>query len=104
VKIAEEFAGRGVVLVAVSYDDTPEDARMFLEKNGYDCVVLMDNRISGVTGPLYQVGPIPTLFLIDASGTITYRHVGYEEGDEKELRAEIEKALGATAPGGLRAG
>ncbi len=55
----------------------------------------MDDRDTGVTGPLYQVGPIPTLFLIDAGGKITYRHVGYEEGDEKELRGEIEKALGA---------
>ncbi len=96
-KVAAEFADRDVVLVTVSYDDTAEDAQAFLKENGYDFVVLMDDRVTGITGPLYQVGPIPTLFLIDSSGKITYRHVGYEEGDEEELRVELEKILGGPA-------
>jgi len=93
VKVAAEFADRGVVLVTVSYDDTAEDAGAFLKENGYDFIVLMDDRVTGVTGPLYQVGPIPTLFLIDAAGRITYRRVGYEEGDEEGLQTEIERVL-----------
>ena len=96
-KVAAEFADRDVVLVTVSYDDTAEDAGAFLKEKAYDFIVLMDDRVTGVTGPLYQVGPIPTLFLIDSSGKITYRHVGYEEGDEEELRAELEKVLSGSA-------
>ncbi len=93
VKIAAEYADQDVVLFTVTYDSDMEQLSAFLEKNGYDCLVAIDDRDSGTTGPLYQVGPIPTLFLIDSAGRITYKHVGYEPGDEEELRKEIEKAL-----------
>ena len=95
--MAEEYADRDVVLVTVSYDDTDEDIRAFLEANQYRFLVVRDDREHGVTGPIYQVGPIPTLLLIDRRGRIAYRHVGYEHGDEQELRAELEAAL--VAPG-----
>ena len=91
--MAEEYADRDIVLVTVSYDDTDEDIRAFMEANRYRFLVMRDDREHGVTGPIYQVGPIPTLFLIDRLGKIAYRHVGYEPGDEEALKAEIEAAL-----------
>jgi hypothetical protein len=93
VKAAGEYAERDVVMLAVSYDDTDEDIVSFMEENGYDFLTLRDDREKGLTGPLYQVGPIPTLLLIDSQGKITYRHVGYSPGDEDELRTKIEEAL-----------
>lgn len=85
------------MIVSVSYDDDTEDVREFMKENGYDFPVLMDNRQNGITGPLYQVGPIPTLFLIDRDRKITYKHIGYEPGDEEELKAKIDQALGRAA-------
>ena len=68
-----------------------------MKEGGYDFQVLMDDRVEGITGPLYQVGPIPTSFLIDREGKITYKHIGYEPGDEEELKVKINQALGGAA-------
>ena len=68
-KVAAEYADRDVVLLTVTYDDDMDELSSFMQENKYDFLVLVDDRVSGVTGPLYQVGPIPTLFLIDPSVT-----------------------------------
>lgn len=92
--MADRYFYRDVVLVTVSYDADEEELRAFLDENEYRFRVLVDDRDKGITGPLYQVGPIPTLLLINSEGRITYRHVGYSPGDEEELQTQIDLALG----------
>lgn len=55
----------------------------------------MDTRMGGVTGSLYQVGGIPTLFLIGADGAVFERRIGFEPGDERDLRNAVERLLAA---------
>lgn len=64
-----------VTFVGVNYKDDVEEARLFLEERGNPFkinVVDLDGSLGidfGVAGP-------PETFLVDANGTIRYRHVG----------------------------
>ncbi len=79
----------------MSYDDSASAVTRFFEEKGYSYPVVMDTRMGGVTGPLYQVGGIPTLMLIGADGTVFERRIGFEPGDEHDLRNAVERLLAA---------
>ena len=53
--------------------------------------------MGGATGDLYQVGGIPTLFLIDREGLVVERIVGYEPGDEKRLEERVVSIVKSTS-------
>lgn len=73
--------GDELQMVGVLVNDTPDDARAFLDRYGqvtWPTLVNADSRISidyGVTGP-------PETFFIDAKGIIVARHVGPLTADE----------------------
>jgi hypothetical protein len=46
-----------------------------------------------IVGRIFQVSSFPTSFLLDGEGRILYMHVGFAEGDEERLAAEIERVL-----------
>lgn len=47
------------------------------------------------TMALYQFSGIPTLYLIDREGKIVTKFTGYSPEAEKEIKAVIEKGIGA---------
>jgi hypothetical protein len=94
VRIVEEHRALGLELVTVSYDRDPARIPRFMERGRYDFPVGLDDRESGVTGPALQVGYIPNLILIDAEGVIRWRKIGFERGDEAEIRAAVRELLG----------
>ena len=94
-KLRDEFGDR-LSIFSVSYDDSASAVRGFFEKKSYAYPVVMDARMGGVTGELYQVGGIPTLFLITSEGTVFERRVGFEAGEGPELRRAVERLLAAS--------
>lgn len=50
-----------------------------------------------VASKLYEVRAVPTNVMIDRSGRIFFRSLGFAPGKEKALAAEIEYLLGATS-------
>ncbi len=81
------------MLFTVSYDDSVSHVDHYMEENGFSFPVVMDRRMGGVTGRTYQVGGIPTLFLIDREGTIVERKIGFEPGDEVDLQRRLKTLL-----------
>ena len=75
----------------MSYDDSVVHVERFFEESGYDYDVVMDVRMGGATGKPYQVGGIPTLFLIDREGKIVERFVGFGPGDEEKLDRHVSR-------------
>jgi hypothetical protein len=66
--------------------------RPYLKAKGLDLTVPLDT--AGDVSRLLQVGgTIPFLVLFDADGREVYRHVGYKEGDEQELRRVVRELL-----------
>ncbi len=73
---------------AVNVDRKQGPARAFSKQVSFDLPILWDNEAK-VMG-LFQVMSMPTLFVIDAKGTVKYQKVGYSR--VKKL-VELEAAL-----------
>lgn len=73
----------------MSYDDSTSDVERFFREKGISFPVVMDDREKGVTGKAYQVGGIPTLFLIGRDGKIVEKRIGYEPEHLDELAAKV---------------
>ncbi len=78
----------------MSYDDSAAHVERFFREKGFSYPVVMDDREKGATGKPYQVGAIPTLFLIDRDGTIVEKIVGYEPAEAAKLEARVAALLG----------
>jgi len=90
VELAERFEEEGLLLFTVSYDDSASHVERFFEEKGYAYPVVMDDRTEGVTGKPYQVGGLPTLFLIDREGNVVERRIGYDPEHADELTGAVE--------------
>lgn len=93
-----ELAPKGFVVLAVSADDarTQSQVKPLMKRNGYTFPVLLDTQ----TAVVAQYNPSKTLpynVLIDRDGRIRYVHAGYNPGDEKGLRVEVDKLLAEPA-------
>ncbi len=65
---------RGLVVLAVSIDDSPQAAADFIHQGGFTFPVLLDTnkRVANQ----YRVRPIPTTFFVDGEGVIRDIHIG----------------------------
>ncbi len=85
----------GVRLFGINHSDAPENARAFLAElgNPYDAVGADRDRRAAIDWGVYGV---PETFLVDADGTIVYKHVGplTPEAIETELLPALQKLGG----------
>ena len=91
--LAAETEGRLTVL-AVNVDSSKSVARVrpYLKAKGLELTVPLDT--AGDVSRLLQVGgAVPFLVLYADDGREVYRHVGYKEGDEQELRRVVRELL-----------
>lgn len=88
-------ARTGVRLFGINHSDAPENARAFLAElgNPYDAVGADRDRRVSIDWGVYGV---PETFLVDADGTIVYKHVGplTPEAIETEVLPALEKLGG----------
>lgn len=73
-KYYEEYKDRGLVLVGVSLDRSAEDARAFLEANGYHDLIALWGSVSASQGVAREYGiyGIPHTFVLDPNGVIRF--------------------------------
>jgi thiol-disulfide isomerase/thioredoxin len=78
-----------VVIYAVNVDRERKDAARFLSKVAFDLPIVWDNRAEALGQ--YDVLSMPTMFLLDAQGTVKWRKTGFSrENGLKELEAQLE--------------
>lgn len=84
----------GVILVAISIDDTRNMAKVapYVNGKGWEYEVYIDP--NGDFKRALGVNNVPHTFLVDANGKIVWQHNSYSEGDEYEL-FELVKKLAA---------
>lgn len=90
-----QLAGQGVVIFGINYKDEPVKARAWLKRyqNPYRNVILDQEGRLGLDLGVYGA---PETYLIDASGTIRYRHVGaVDERVWRELKSVLDQISGA---------
>lgn len=66
-------------------------AKRYMEENKYTFPMVYDHDRVAVEG--YKLEAFPTVFLIDKSGTIRYRDVGYTPGIDAIIEAQLESLL-----------
>jgi len=87
-KLHARFKNKGLVVLGINYGEEASRVKPFLVKNGYDFRILLDREQR--VGQRYQVGGIPTLFIIDKTGVIRAHFVGVR--DEDTLREALARA------------
>ncbi len=63
----------------------------FVAKNQYTFPVVIDHDRVAVES--YQIEGFPTVYLIDPQGQIRYRNLGYEEGVEQIIEAQLQSLM-----------
>jgi thiol-disulfide isomerase/thioredoxin len=89
----QKLKGKGLELLAVDVMEDRKTVSDFLQANGMSFPVLLDS--DGSVGGTYGSGSIPTNFIIDRSGKILARIVGYDgvEWTSEERLALFDKLL-----------
>ena len=86
------LAAEGVTIHGLNYKDTDANAQAFLDELGNPYTLIGADR-TGRTGIEFGVYGVPETFVIDASGTIVFKHVGpLMSRDMDKMRAAIAKA------------
>ncbi|MGH8442665.1 MAG: DsbE family thiol:disulfide interchange protein [Nevskiaceae bacterium] len=70
-----ELARSGVKIVGVDYKDPPDNARQWLERHGNPFAVIAQDG-DGRVGLDWGVYGVPETYVLDAQGTILYKHIG----------------------------
>ncbi|MCR5050756.1 MAG: TlpA family protein disulfide reductase [Paludibacteraceae bacterium] len=80
----------GVTMYIVSTDQGQDSKKVkpFVEGYGWEYKVLLDP--NGDFKRAMNVQSIPHLFIIDSKGKIVYNHVGYSDGNEKEIKKYLK--------------
>jgi thiol-disulfide isomerase/thioredoxin len=90
--LQQDFASKGLVIVAVSVDDDPASYASFVAKHKPLFPTVHDAQHKLVAE--VQVPTMPTSYLIDRSGKVRFVHAGFHgDSTERELRAEITALL-----------
>ncbi|MDX2040989.1 MAG: redoxin domain-containing protein [Acidobacteriota bacterium] len=87
-KLHKEFKDKGLVVLGINDEDI-DDAKQFIQKNGYTFPTLVD--VEGAVSQLYGITSIPQTLIIDRDGKI-FAHF-YGSGEEENLRAAVKIAL-----------
>ena len=89
---------RDVAFVGINWERarTPEEhldtAKRFVEANHYTFPVLIDDHEHSAVGD-YEIEGFPTVFLIDKTGRIRFKNVGFTREIDQILSAQIESLM-----------
>jgi len=72
------YAGRGLIVINVDIQETPDKVSRFADKYQLPYRVLLDE--TGLVAEAYQIVGVPTLILIDQNGALVSRQYQAIEG------------------------
>jgi thiol-disulfide isomerase/thioredoxin len=93
-KLAKAYksAGADVTIVAINIDTKRENAESFLKSAKIaNLTILFDP--SSTSAEQFEPPTMPTSYLVDKKGIVKAVHEGYNPGDEKKVKAEIDALL-----------
>lgn len=92
-EIYQDYSGRGVNFVSVNVDGPRNQAKVkpFAKAMGVSYPILLDPNQELVNE--LNVSAYPTLIVFNSKGKEVFVHEGFNLGDEKIIREELEKLL-----------
>src|SRR3990172_4470694 len=81
-KLHKEFRDDGLVILAINFRETPEQAKAFVKKHKLTFTVLLD--LEGSVFELYQAWALPVTTIVNKRREIGGRAMGSRDWDSKE--------------------
>lgn len=88
-QVYEAYQGKDVAFLIASVDQEQEKVKPYIDDNHYTFPVYYGRPAA----EQYEVDSIPTTFIIDKSGTIQFKHIGYRPDIRDVLGWEIDALL-----------
>jgi cytochrome c biogenesis protein CcmG, thiol:disulfide interchange protein DsbE len=92
-ELQARYKNQDFTVVAVNLDSSHSEAERFLEKIPAKFVIAYDPE--GTIASKYQLKVMPSSYLIDRKGNLSYVHKGYREGDTDAIETRIQKLINA---------
>jgi cytochrome c biogenesis protein CcmG/thiol:disulfide interchange protein DsbE len=92
-QLSHEYSAQGFQVVAISEDEADDKDKIpgFAATYGAKFTIAWDQDRS--IAHAYNPETMPSSFLVDKRGIVRFVHVGYHDGQEAELRREIQELL-----------
>jgi thiol-disulfide isomerase/thioredoxin len=90
-ELQRELAGKGLQILAVSVDKTPEDARRFLARYPAQFTVALD--AAAACPAAFQLQGMPSSYIIDKGGAVRAIHAGFRNRDRAQIRQQLLDVL-----------
>ena len=90
-EMQKKYGERGLKVIGISVDRSPEDARKFLEKYPADFDIVIDS--TGQLASLYQLEGMPSAVMVRPDGTELGRHIGFRENEMVSYEKHLGDAL-----------
>jgi thiol-disulfide isomerase/thioredoxin len=90
-KMQRELGDEGLVVIGVSVDDQREQIDRYLAQMPIEITIVHDH--DGSIAKAWAPPAMPTSYVIDRSGKLAHRQLGYHHGDAETLRQAVEAAL-----------
>ena len=92
-KLHQRYGAKGLAVYGINCSEPKSAVAAFLRTNKYTIPMLLDQ--DGIVQGKFQVDGIPTMFVLDAKGTIVAHFVGVrEEGDLRDALKRAGLAIG----------
>lgn len=89
-RLAKEYAGKGVAIVAVNIDKQRDNAERMVKQLGVTLPVLLDP--AGSVAGTYDLPKMPTSFVVDKKGIVRYVNEGFEgPQDVSRFKQELDE-------------
>jgi peroxiredoxin len=97
-RLHKRYGGDGVAFFGISQDDTRTTSK-FAKEYGVTFPILIDDEDGYTVSNAYGLTNVPTIFLIDADGTVKVSSLGFDKKDLEKIAAELsERKKIALAP------
>ena len=83
--------GDEVAILVVDASNRQELTQMISDEASLSLPVLLDDE--DISGEAYGVFATTTTFIVDTTGKIIFKHIGYRPGEEHMLEKEIQLVL-----------
>jgi peroxiredoxin len=90
-KLHKEFSDDGLVILAINFRETPEQAKAFVKKHKLTFTVLLD--LEGSVFELYQAWALPVTTIVNKRREIAGRAMGSRDWDSKESQGFFRQVL-----------
>jgi thiol-disulfide isomerase/thioredoxin len=87
----DKYGAKGLVVIAVNLDEQHADAVKFLDKIPANFKIVFDPQ--GSLAEQYDLVGMPSSFLIDQTGAINHRHMGFLDSSPAKYEQEIRTLL-----------